>query len=241
MFNSGEELRTNYLYGGRDSSPHICGTDEFAKSGKHARCNTYDTADPHVGGASNGKSSAPIPTYATVETARMETLLAGGPAVLNPVYGPSGSSLSPATSPTPTPVSISKQAPNPIYSEACVSKTGKSVSKEEMKQMPIVSGLNPVYGGLGSVTSSLQSQGDLSPRYPNNPEVPKSPGNALFSAPSSAANGSSPPYPPLYEELKPVKLQPVPVQGKDPLPSLTSNESYGILNAEQVNEIKSPP
>lgn len=226
MFNCGEELKTTNDYGGRESISHIYDTDELAnlKMGKLAPNNTYDTADPHLCEPSNGKLSAPIPTYATIEMARKEMLQVGGPAVLNPVYGP-GSSLSPATSPMPTPLSISKQASNPIYSES-----------PNPRQIPVVSGLNPVYGGgMGSVTSSLHS--DVSPRYTNSPDSARPPSNTAFVAPCSPGNGSSPPVPPLYEELKPVKLMPVPSQRKNPVPSLTSNESYGVLNGKQNNQI----
>ncbi len=243
----GEELKTRYV--GTEASAHVCNSSDFEADTKQACENPYDTAD--VVATTNGKTSAPIPTYATVESARKETLMAGGPAVLNPVYGP-GSSISPATSPVPVPTANTQRVPNPIYSEAYAS-TGKCVAKEGI----VVSGLNPVYGGVGSVASSMQSQGDLSPRYPNNTEIPKPVSSMALSPCSSGASSSTPLVPPpLYEELKPVKLQDVPYQNHSsilgdlgppasprqgpptsprqgpPTSPLTTNQSCGIFNSE---------
>ena len=234
----GEELKNNYVYGANGVSAVVCDTSEFTNSenGKLALSNTYDTADVLLINDSNGKASAPIPTYATVDQARKETFLSGGPAVLNPVYGP-GSALSQTASPSPVPLANSQKAVNPIYSEAYAS-VGKQTPQSDMKQVPIVSGLNPVYDGVGSVGSSLHShEGNVSPRYTSNsphksasftPAFPPSQTNGQTAASSAV---------PLYEELKPVKLQVIPSQDYTDHPPLSSG--YASVAASESS--KSPP
>jgi len=235
-FNGGEELRNNYVYGGNGASAQFCDITLSTNldSEKMAVANTYDTADTHLVGDSNGKASAPIPTYATVESARKETFLSGGPAVVNPVYGP-GSALSQTASPSPVTVASSQKAVNPIYSEAYAS-IGKQTPQSDMKQVPVVSGLNPVYDGVGSVGSSLHShEGNVSPRFTSNSPHKRIGAPASPSSLSNMQNAATPSMP-LYEELKPVKLQAVPSR-ENPNTSSVIN-GYASVTSEPT---KSPP
>lgn len=263
ILGSGEELKSNYVYGASGASPHLCTSTDLTsalENGRQVRSNTYDIADPHTNGATNGgtASSAAVPTYATIETARKEMLIAGGPAVLNPVYGPTGTSITPATSPIPTP--SSKQAPNPIYSETPTSSVPYKLDSAQQHQLPVVSGLNPVYAGLGPGTQPLRSPSDpMPPRYANSSDLNASSrqlDNALLTTPPHSAvamqtagvsnNDSAtgfPPAPPMYEELRPVlpPLAPTATEtvtggggGGGNRGPMTTNESYGVLSTEQL-------
>lgn len=198
-----EELKPNYVYGGRGAQPHLLtvSTDLGGlETTRQARSNTYD--DPRSDlAAANGTSGPANPTYETIQSAKSGVLVAGGPPVLNPVYGPTGTPNTP-TSPRPPP---SKAAPNPVYADSGLPP-----------QLPDVSALNPVYAPIGKPEPSCKD--DESTRYATLHT------NGVSSHTSKGADSSSAP---MYEELRATKLLPDTTGVQ-----VTKNESYGLFGTE---------
>ena len=230
---SSEELKPNYVYGTGGVSSLFTGNDFLMENGLPVRNNTYDA--PGLNGATADLSEIP-PTYETVQVAMKGMLIAGGPAVLNPVYG----SANICASPTPT----SKEAPNPIYSETLTPNINsvppyKLDFAQEKHLFPMVSGMNPVYADVGPgkqgppslsqpthYANALTTAGQPPDTVPL--ISPSLSGVDMLTASGASAAGSLP-MPPMYEELHEV---PPPLAPVKKVPILSSNESYGVMNIE---------
>lgn len=205
------------MYGVRGSQPRpdLVSTTELGRveNGCHARSNTYDNP------AANGTTVPVPPMYETVKAARSTS----GPAVLNPVYGPTSAT---PTSPHPPPC---KAAPNPVYSES-----GNGVNHSQ--QFVDVSGLNPVYAAIGKPASPPHvALSDPPPRYAYAYSSVK--GTAQTNQPPSLKRADSAGYPPpvpMYEELQAAKRSDSMGDTSQKVGgAMTKNESYGVLGMPQ--------
>ena len=215
-----EELKPNYVYGGRGAQPHLltASTDLGGlENTRQVRSNTYDDPRSDLAAASGttaANGATGNPTYETIQSAKNGMLIAGGPPVLNPVYGPTGTPNTP-TSPHPPP---SKAAPNPVYAESGVPQ-----------QLPDVSALNPVYAPIGKPESLSPLSDSTAPRYAN-PHTTLT--NGVLSLPEPSKGAGYPPTTPMYEELGATKDS----MGLQVRESMTKNESYGLLGREATSE-----
>ena len=207
------------MYGERGSLPHLADPcDPPAENGRHVRSNTYDFPHPE---AANGCTTPSNPTYETVQSAKKEMRTASGPAIPNPVYGPTGSSNTPSTSTSPPPPL--KSTPNPVYSETRVLTT--TFSSNGSAILPDISGLNPVYAAI-----------DKPDAYPQ--PAKSDPGPAQY------ANQQSVPQPhadtvayPMYEELKGSKT----LESAEGGVPMMRNESYGLVGMGEVGASSARP
>ncbi len=181
--------------------------------------------------------------YETVQSAKKAMLAVGGPAVLNPVYGPTGA---PASPPPP-----GKAAPNPVYSET---------NLNTHHQMVDLSALNPVYADIG--TRVPRPQPSLSdpgaPHYANGIGQGASVGKASQGAGGAydvpppmhdqppnlairrADSAGYPPPTPMYEELTATKRLNSVGGANDEDVNLTRNESYGLIGMTDLTNSTQP-
>ena len=224
-----EDLKTNSAYGETGTQPHLLASTDLGglENARQVRSNTYDDPRSELATA-NGTTAPANPTYETIQSAKNGMLITGGPPVLNPVYGPTGTPNTP-TSPRPPP---SKAAPNPVYAES-----------GNQHQLPDVSALNPVYAPIGKPTQPQLALGDpIAPRYANT-QMSCVPGSSdeLPSLKGADSAGYPPPLP-MYEELRAIKpsdsmaLTTNPQMGD----AMTKNESYGLLGKENMTTAQLP-
>lgn len=254
------------MYGERGSQPHLTATTELAglENARQVRSNTYDNPVHEATPAANGeKSSAVTPMYETIQTAKQEMVNAGGPPVLNPVYGPSSTPKTP-TSPHPQP---SKAASNPVYSETGINS----------HQFSDVSALNPVYAAVGKPSSqSVSLENHYSNPYSEmhaGSSVPPPKGciapaleslsaDPHYSSPYSQLQVGStlqmssdvipnskradpvdcPPPVPVYEELQSARRSDTVGMANQNLEQpMIRNESYGVIGMVEIHKASKPP